>query len=70
VIIGLNAKTAVLKVRSEREGERKLGVVLTDTVTVVGGQGNNFFSVLKVPRQCPLVLLEAVKIVFSINSTF
>jgi hypothetical protein len=29
-----------------------------------------FFSVLKVPRQCPLVLLVGVKLLFRINSEF
>jgi hypothetical protein len=37
-----------------------------------GGRGvlKTIFAVLKVPRQCPLVLLVGVRLVFGINSLF
>jgi hypothetical protein len=40
-----------------------------DITVVGGGVGNNIFG-LKVPRQCPLVLLIGVRLEFRINSTF
>jgi hypothetical protein len=40
----------------ERERERKFGVVMRDT-TLGGGGQETISPVLKVPRQCPLVLL-------------
>jgi hypothetical protein len=51
------------------ERERKLGVVVRDTIIVGGGAGNNIFG-LKVPRHWPLVLLIGVRLEFRINSTF
>jgi hypothetical protein len=35
-----------------------------------GGVKETIFSVLKVPRQCPLVLLVGVMLLFGINSKF
>jgi hypothetical protein len=46
--------------------ERKLGLVVRDT-TLVEGSGKQHFSVLNVPRQCPLVLLVRLRLVFRIN---
>jgi hypothetical protein len=54
--------------RGERERERKFGGVVRDT-TIVGVK-ETIFSVLKVPRQCLLVLLKGVSLEFRINSKF
>jgi hypothetical protein len=35
-----------------------------------GGVKETIFSVLKVPMQCPLVILVRVRLVFRMNSTF
>jgi hypothetical protein len=40
--------------KREKEREREKWVVVRDTT--MGGKENNLSSVLKVPRQCPLVL--------------
>jgi hypothetical protein len=38
--------------------------------TTIVGVKETIFSVLKVPRQCPLVLLTGARLVFRINSKF
>jgi hypothetical protein len=51
----------------ERKRERMLGVVMDTTMVVFK---ETIFSVLKVPRQCPLVRLVGVRLVFRINPEF
>jgi hypothetical protein len=53
----------------ERERRKKLGGgVVRDTIMV--GVEETIFTVLKVPRQCQLVHLVRVSLVFRINSKF
>jgi hypothetical protein len=54
-----------LFIERERERKRKMGGVVVRDTTMVG---KKLFSVLKVPRQCPLDFLVGVRLVFSINS--
>jgi hypothetical protein len=58
------------KKERDRERERELGRrgVLRDTKMV--GVKETIFSVLKVPRQCPLVLLVGARLALRINSKF
>jgi hypothetical protein len=57
-------ETPNLERERERERERGGVVVVRDT-TLVGGDGNIIFC-LKVPRQCPLVLLIGVRFYFKV----
>jgi hypothetical protein len=57
----------------ERERERMLwggGGSGSERYYNSGGVKETKLSVLKVPRQCPLVLLIGVRLVFRINSKF
>jgi hypothetical protein len=54
----------------EKKGSWGGGEVSERHYNVGGGTKEIIFSVLKVPRQCPLVLLVGVKLVFRTNSKF
>jgi hypothetical protein len=66
----IHGQTLVLETERERERERERArekgevVVVRDT-TLVEGDGNITFC-LKVPRQCPLVLLMGVRFYFKV----
>jgi hypothetical protein len=49
-----------LKPKRERERRKKTGWVVRDTTFNTGGKKAKF-AAMKVPRQCPLVLLVEVK---------
>jgi hypothetical protein len=49
-----------LKPKREREREEKVGWVVRDTTFNRGGGEKAKFATMKVPRQCPLVLLVKV----------
>jgi ribosomal protein L34 len=44
----------------ERERRKKVGWVVRDTTFNGGGRRKAMFAAMKVPRQCPLVLLVKV----------
>jgi hypothetical protein len=52
--------------REREKGERKLGGVVVRDTTIEGGSETIIFY-LKVPRQCPLVLLIRVRLEFRVN---
>jgi hypothetical protein len=55
----------------EREGEGSWGGAGGSSERDYnGGVKDTIFSVLKFPRQCPLVLVVGVRLVFRINSKF
>jgi hypothetical protein len=65
----LFGETVTVYTEREREREeRKWGVIVRDTTK--GGRGGNIIFYLKVPRQCPLVLLIGVRLEFRVNLTF
>jgi hypothetical protein len=49
-----------LKTREREREERKVGWVVRDTTFNRGGGRKAMFAAMKVPRQCPLVLLVKV----------
>jgi hypothetical protein len=59
-----NRLTVNSEILREREREKGEVVVVRDT-TLVGGDGNIIFC-LKVPRQCPLVLLIGLRFYFKV----
>jgi hypothetical protein len=46
----------------KREREERSGAVVRDT-TFSGGEEDTIFQVLKVPRRCPLVLVEVMHVI-------
>jgi hypothetical protein len=57
----------LLATQTEREREAEKWVAVR--ITAMGGRYNNLSSVLKVPRQCPLVLPVRVKHISSQRSS-
>jgi hypothetical protein len=60
----------VVRATATREGERKSGEGGSEGYYYGAGSKETIFSVLRVPRQCPLILLVGVRIVSRINSIF